>query len=133
MNLNTRKKNGFTMIELIAVIVILGILAAAAVPRFLDARDDARTAAAQGIVAGWLSECSMRVANSALNDADFVCPQLAANPPAGKLAGDGWTLDANAADFAIVMGEATADPCTITVTPTDGAAQTGSFDRPDGI
>lgn len=75
MNLNTRKKNGFTMIELIAVIVILGILAAAAVPRFMDARDEARTAAAQGIAAAWLSQCSAAAATAMLEDGTMACPQ----------------------------------------------------------
>lgn len=45
-----RMQAGFTMIELIVVIVILGVLAAVAMPKFVDVSSDAKAAALQGVV-----------------------------------------------------------------------------------
>jgi MSHA pilin protein MshA len=43
------KQKGFTLIELVVVIVILGILAATAVPKFIDLTGDARTSVMKGV------------------------------------------------------------------------------------
>lgn len=50
-----KKQQGFTLIELVIVIVILGFLAVAAIPRFIDATDDARDASVEGVAGGFAS------------------------------------------------------------------------------
>ncbi len=58
-----RNEGGFTLIELIMVIVILGIISAVAIPKFLSLSDTARINAAQGIGGGISGSISSAHAN----------------------------------------------------------------------
>lgn len=50
MNFSISGQKGFTLIEIIAVLVMLGILAAIAIPKYFDVQEQSRVKAAQGAI-----------------------------------------------------------------------------------
>lgn len=65
-----KRQGGFTLIEMIVVIVILGILAVTAAPKFLNFQDDAKKASLQGLKGAIDSAATIVNAKAALEGKD---------------------------------------------------------------
>jgi MSHA pilin protein MshA len=62
-----RSSRGFTLIELVIVIVILGILAAVAIPKYEDMQEQARSATLKGQLGSIRSAVAIQYGRNALN------------------------------------------------------------------
>ncbi|WP_334157970.1 pilin [Oryzomicrobium sp.] len=126
--MKTKSQSGFTLVELIVVIVILGILAATALPRFINVTTDARMAAMNGIAGGMRSAVALaqsRYVATGNNLADSV-PMTGAPQPITVAVGSGFpTADAAGIQAALQSSDGFNFACNngvCTVTQVNGPA-----------
>lgn len=130
------KQAGFTLIELIMVIVILGVLSAFALPRFANLGDEARTASINGLNgavkaaaniahAQWLADggtaatVSLEGTNIAMVNG---YPDNTAIALAAQVLAADYTIDATAATVTTFTGIGATTAATCVVTYTEAAA-----------
>ena len=130
-----KRQTGFTLIELIMVIVILGVLAAVAIPKFTNLSADANAAAVQSVAgslgAAAATNYAIRSAKSTNGVAIPTCA-AAVNTLQGNTlpTGSGGTYaisDASSATGATAVAANASSSCTLTFTPTSGSAVTATF------
>ncbi|MCD6305242.1 MAG: prepilin-type N-terminal cleavage/methylation domain-containing protein [Deltaproteobacteria bacterium] len=120
-------EEGFTLIEIIAVLIVLGILAAVAVPKYMNMTEDAKNKAAVGAVAEGKARVNQYAASYILKSGSI--------PDAEKVAEAMNKAFTDAGDFSLEYKESGKTAVTITAnglkaTPAAGGTASGTVKLP---
>jgi MSHA pilin protein MshA len=127
---SSNTQSGFTLVELIVVIVVLGILAATALPKFINVSTEARAASVNGVTGALRSAVSLVQAKYyaagsttattvRMQDGSDVVVAAGTGIPAGTLAGIGAALQSTEG-FTVSY----TTPTAVTFRPTNGGSST---------
>lgn len=120
-----KQNSGFTLIELIVVVVILGIIAAIAIPRFIDLTDEAQTATVNNIAGSIASASTLNHAVDVTNEAGLSSDSFV---DVDNCDDSGTLLSTGLPAGYTVAASAVADKATVTCTLTHTASsKTANF------